>query len=55
MGLGGSFGVMGSITFVFAPGPGATLKNPEMAKIQLQNYGAKDMVHNNSMFLVFAT
>jgi predicted phage tail protein len=35
----------GSITFVFAPQPSnarKTLKSPEM---QLQNYGAKDMVH----------
>jgi hypothetical protein len=27
----------------------------ETPKIQLQNYGAKDMVHNNAISLVFAT
>ena len=35
----------------FTPEP----KTPKLAKIQLQNYGAKDMVHNNAIALVFAT
>jgi hypothetical protein len=46
---------MGSITFVFAPRPLRLPKILEIAKIQLQNYGAKDMVHNNAVLLVFAT
>jgi hypothetical protein len=46
---------IGSITFVFAPHPLHLSKNVETVKIQLQNYGAKDMVHNNAVLLVFAT
>jgi hypothetical protein len=45
---------MGSITFVFAPCPYLGEKTPETSQIQLQNYGAKDMVHNILMMMVFA-
>jgi hypothetical protein len=37
--------VRGALTFVFAPQPWNTWKTPERPKRQLQNYGAKDMVH----------
>jgi hypothetical protein len=47
--------VIGSITFVFAPHPWQARKMLETPEIQLQNYGAKDMVHNNVVPLVFAT
>jgi len=46
---------MGSITFVFAPRLYYREKMPETGKIQLQNYGAKDMVHSKLVLLVFAT
>jgi hypothetical protein len=45
---------IGSITFVFAPQLLRFTKMLETAKIQLQNYGAKDMVHNKHIVLVFA-
>jgi hypothetical protein len=45
---------MGSITFVFAPRPYQSEKTPETSHIQLQNYGAKDRVHNILMMMVFA-
>jgi hypothetical protein len=44
----------GSITFVFAPQPSNAWKMPKSLEMQLQNYGAKDMVHNKHLFLVFA-
>jgi hypothetical protein len=47
--------VVGSITFVFAPDPWQARKMLQAPKIRLQNYGAKDMVHNNVVSLVFAT
>jgi hypothetical protein len=46
---------IGSKTFVFAPPARRHGKTPEIAQNQLQNYGAKDMVQNNSDHLVFAT
>jgi hypothetical protein len=45
---------MGSITFVFAPRPCQGEKMPETSQNQLQNYGAKDMVHNMLNMMVFA-
>jgi hypothetical protein len=45
---------MGSITFVFAPRPCQGDKMPETSQILLQNYGAKDMVHNMRIVKVCA-
>ena len=45
----------GSITFVFAPSAAQGTSMRKTPQIQLQNYGAKDMVHNNAISLVFAT
>jgi hypothetical protein len=45
---------MGSITFVFAPRPCHGEKMPETSQNQLQNYGAKYMVHNMLKMMVFA-
>jgi hypothetical protein len=44
----------GSKTFVSAPHPCGNPKTAKTSKIQLQNYGAKDMVHKYTLFLVFA-
>jgi hypothetical protein len=46
---------IGSITFVFAPHPWQARKMLKTPEMQLHNYGAKDMVHNNAINLVFAT
>jgi hypothetical protein len=44
----------GAITFVFAPRLHGTPETSKTRKKQLQNYGAKYMVHNNLEIVVFA-
>jgi hypothetical protein len=41
-------------TFVFAPRGRATPKTLRRCQKQLHNYGAKDMVHNERLFVVCA-
>lgn len=43
-----------SLTPPVAPGQSSAPKRAGTPKNQLQNYGAKDMVHNEPMFLVSA-
>ena len=49
------FGQGGAITIVFAPGRLLLEQILKTVEIQLQNRGAKDLVHNNLTTRVFAT
>jgi len=44
----------GAKTVVFAPCPHELRKHPKTLENMLQNYGAKDTLHNDTVFLVFA-